>query len=291
MQDEPPPVLRVGLLGHPLGHSLSPAMQDAAFAATGLPYRYELLDVAPTSLPALAASMRQGGWLGCNITIPYKTAIAPLLDELRGEAATLGAVNTVQVEGARLVGYNTDVFGFTDHLATFPDLRSQAGSAVVLGAGGSARAVTWTLAEHGWTVHVLARQPAQAEALCASLPGGRPLVPGALDTTTATARLAGARLLVNCTPVGMWPNTGADPLPAAVPLPPGVFVYDLVYRPIRTALLRRAAAAGCHTANGLPMLVAQGAAAFTIWTGHDAPRRLMRTAAEQALLASGEAGL
>lgn len=291
MQDKQPPALRVGLLGHPLGHSLSPAMQDAAFSAAGLPYRYELLDVAASALPALATAMRRGGWLGCNITIPYKTTIVPLLDELRGETTALGAVNTVQVEGNRLVGYNTDVFGFIDHLATYPELRSQAGSAVVLGAGGAARAVTWALAEHGWTVNILARHPEQAQALGESLPGGRSLVPGALDAATTTARLADARLLVNCTPAGMWPDTDADPLPATVPLSPGVFVYDLIYRPIQTALLRRAAAAGCRTTNGLPMLVAQGAAAFTIWTGQDAPRRLMRTAAEQALLASGEAGL
>jgi len=276
--------LRVGLLGHPLDHSLSPAMQDAAFAAAGLPHRYELLDVAAPDLPPLMAAMRAGGWLGCNVTVPYKTVIVPLLDELRGDAEMLSAVNTVQVEGRRLVGYNTDAFGFADALAAIPELRSAAGTAVVLGAGGAARAVVWTLVQHGWRVQLLARRLEQAAALRASLATGT-IQPGTLDAPTAESRLARARLLVNCTPVGMWPQADADPLPAGIALPPELFVYDLIYRPIETRLLARAAAAGCRTAGGLGMLVAQGAAAFTIWTGLDAPRRLMRTAAERALLA------
>ncbi len=233
--------------------------------------------------------MRTGGWLGGNVTVPYKTAVAPLLDALRGDAEVLGAVNTIQVEGDRLIGYNTDTFGFEDSLAAQPDGRRGAGQAVVLGAGGSARAVVWVLLRHGWTIHLLARRLEQAAALAQSLPGGDTIVPGLLDGPTAGARLPGAHLLVNTTPVGMWPHTAADPLPPEVALPADLTVYDLIYRPYETRLLARAAAAGCRTGNGLAMLVAQGAAAYTIWTGLDAPRRLMRTAAEQALLALGDA--
>ena len=288
MVAESGPALRVGLIGHPLGHSLSPAMQDAAFAAAGLPHRYELLDVPADGLPNLLRTMRADGWLGGNVTVPHKTAVAPLLDELRGDAAALGAVNTIQVEGDRLIGYNTDTFGFEDSLAAQPDLRRGAGQAVVLGAGGSARAVVWTLLRHGWTVCLLARRPDQAAALVAALPPTDRITTGVLDAPTVSECLPGVRLLVNTTPVGMWPHLAADPLPAAVRLSPDLAVYDLIYRPYETHLLARAAAAGCRTSNGLAMLVAQGAAAYTIWTGLDAPRRLMRTAAEQALLALGD---
>jgi len=283
------PARRVGLIGHPLGHSLSPAMQDAAFAAAGLAHRYELLDVPADGLPTLLRLLRTGGWLGGNVTVPHKTAVVPLLDELRGDAADLGAVNTIQVEGDRLIGYNTDTFGFEDSLAAQPALRRGAGQAVVLGAGGAARAVVWTLLRHGWAVCLLARRPEQAVALAAALAHAAGITTGVLDAPTLAACLPGAQLLVNTTPVGMWPPPAADPLPAAVALSPDLFVYDLIYRPYETRLLARAAAAGCRTSNGLAMLVAQGAAAYTIWTGLDAPRRLMRTAAEQALLALGDA--
>ncbi|MDQ2807460.1 MAG: shikimate dehydrogenase [Chloroflexota bacterium] len=288
MAAETGPARRVGLIGHPLGHSLSPAMQDAAFVAAGLPHRYELLDVPADGLPTLLQTMRVGGWLGGNVTVPHKTAVATLLDELRGDAAVLGAVNTIQVEGARLIGYNTDTFGFEDSLAAQPDLRRGAGQAVVLGAGGSARAVVWTLLRHGWTVCLLARRPDQAAALAAALPQADRVTTGALAAPTVAECLRGAQLLVNTTPVGMWPHAHTDPLPPNVRLSPHLFVYDLIYRPYETRLLARAAAAGCRTSNGLAMLVAQGAAAYTIWTGLDAPRRLMRTAAEQALLALGD---
>ncbi|MGI8586871.1 MAG: shikimate dehydrogenase [Chloroflexia bacterium] len=283
------PSLRVGLVGHPLGHSVSPDMLDAAFEEAGLPYRYELLDRAAEDLPLLLAEMRAGGWLGCNVTVPHKTRIVPLLDELRGEAEMLGAVNTVQVEGERLIGYNTDVYGFAHEMAAHNELHTP-GPAVVLGAGGAARAVIWTLAQHGWKVDLLARRSEQAAFLVTGLPAHLDIRPGSLDAHTATERLKGARLLVNCTPAGMWPHEGEDPLPPGVPLPPDLFVYDLIYRPSETRLLARAAAAGCRTRSGLPMLVAQGAAAFTIWTGRDAPRHIMREAAERAVLSwEGEA--
>ena len=164
--------MRVGLIGHPLGHSLSPPMQDAAFAALGLPYRYELIDIPESALPDQVAALRGGDWLGCNVTVPYKTAIAPLLDELHGDAAALGAVNTVRVEAGRLAGYNTDVAGFAADLAA----HLPAG-AVVLGAGGSARAVVWALVQQGWEVVVVARRAVQAAQLRDSLPAGGGIIP------------------------------------------------------------------------------------------------------------------
>jgi shikimate dehydrogenase len=277
--------MRVGLIGHPLGHSLSPPMQDAAFAALGLPYRYELIDIPESALPDQVAALRGGDWLGCNVTVPYKTAIAPLLDELHGDAAALGAVNTVRVEAGRLAGYNTDVAGFAADLVAQLPPGATPGRAVVLGAGGSARAVVWALAGQGWEVVVVARRAAQAAQLRESLPAGVTIIPAALEPPILAGWLAGARLLVNCTPVGMWPHTADDPLPPDVPLPADLFVYDLVYRPAQTRLLARAAAAGCRTAGGLGMLVGQGAAAFTLWTGQPAPVAIMRAAAEQALAA------
>jgi len=280
--DDLPEARRVGLIGHPLGHSLSPAMQDAAFTAVGIPTHYELLDVEPRQLRGVPPMLRAGGWVGCNITVPYKTVMAFMLDELRGDAVALGAVNTVVVEHGRLIGYNTDAAGFAEDLSAYLDYRNDVGAAVVLGAGGAARAVAWVLARAGWDVTVLARDVSRALALCESLKLAGALRGGSLDRARIIERLQ-PQLLVNCTPVGMWPHADGDPLPGGVHLGSDLLVYDLVYRPIETRLLRRAAAVGARTANGLGMLVAQGAVAFTLWTGREGPRDVMRRAAERAL--------
>lgn len=269
---------RLALLAHPAGHSVSPAMQQAALDALGLRATYEALDVPPDALAAAVAALRSEPWWGANVSVPHKEAVVPLLDALRPTARRLGAVNTIVREGDRLVGENTDLAGFAralDALGAFGD----GATAVVLGAGGAARAVVAALRDRGVRVAVANRSLARAEALVAELGAGgaRVLAAGEVE-----AAVRGADLLVQTTTVGMAGGPPGSPLPDGV-LPRAGAVVDLVYRPARTPLLRAAAAAGLAVQNGLPMLVWQGAAAFEAWTGRTAPADAMGRAAEAAL--------
>jgi shikimate dehydrogenase len=276
----------VGLIGWPVSHSVSPLMHNAAFAALGLDWRYVPLPVDPQRPDAVRRAV-QGlaalGMAGANVTVPHKQAVMPLVDHLLPAAQAIGAVNTlvVQPDGS-LAGDNTDAAGF------IRDLRAHgvevAGRRVLLlGAGGSARAVAYGLAAAGVRrIDVLNRTQQAAQALVAAL---QPLAPdcpfhaGALPQDVG--RLADdADLIVNCTPLGMMPRDDTTPWPQEIPLRGGQVVYDLVYNPPQTLLLREAAAAGAQAIGGLGMLVWQGALAFERWTGHAAPVDIMRGAAE-----------
>ena len=269
------------LLGHPVSHSLSPAMQNAALRALGLDYGYRLLPVPPAELPSKVELLRDPDVAGFNVTIPHKVAVVPLLDELDATASTVGAVNTVVNVGGCLVGYNTDSVASVRVLReAYGDLKGC--RAVVLGAGGAARAVASGLASQAEWITVLARDEAKAEALAVEV-GART---GA-ETRAATIREAGritatADILVNATPAGMHPDTETTPVDAGA-LHRGLLVFDLVYNPEKTRLLREAEAAGARTVGGLPMLVYQGAEALRLWTGRNAPEGLMMEAAMAAL--------
>lgn len=266
----------VRLLGHPLGHSLSPAFQEAAFAQLGIAGRYILRDVSPDELGPAVASLREPDVLGANVTVPYKEAVVPLLDEVSPLAARVGAVNTIVKRGATLRGENTDVGGFLWPLRTggaaFARWR-----VVVLGAGGAARAVAVALLEAGVLQLTIAnRSVARARALAAALEDERAQAL-ALDDPWLGGALATVTLLVDATAAG-W-NAAA---PVLAPdllarLPNHALVYDLTYR--QTPLLGAAAARGLATLDGLPMLVEQGALAFQLWTGREAPRPVMWAAA------------
>jgi shikimate dehydrogenase len=269
---------RLALLAHPAGHSVSPAMQQAALDALGLDARYEALDVAPDALAAAVAQLRSAPWRGANVSVPHKEAVLPLLDELRPTARRLGAVNTIVRDGDRLVGDNTDLAGF-DRALDAVGAFAAGTTAVVLGAGGAARAVVAALRDRGATVLVANRSVARAEALVAELGAGGASV---VASGALAAAVRSADLLVQTTTVGMAGGPSGSPLPDGV-LPEAGAVVDLVYRPARTPLLRAAAAAGLVVQNGLPMLVWQGAAAFEAWTGRSAPAEVMGRAAEAAL--------
>jgi shikimate dehydrogenase len=272
-----PSVARLALLAHPAGHSVSPAMMAAAFAAVGREARYDALDVAPEDLADAVAALRRAPWLGANVSVPHKAAVVPLLDELRPTARRLGAVNVVVRQGERLVGDNTDLPGFARALAALEPIAGR--RAVVLGAGGAARAVVAALRDRGFAVAVHNRTPARARALVEALGGAGATVLTDADLADA---VAAADLLVQTTTVGMVGGPPGSPLPEGV-LPTGGAVVDLVYRPAITPLLRAARAAGLVVQNGLPMLVHQGAAAFEAWTGLPAPVDAMGQAAEAAL--------
>ncbi len=268
------------LLGHPVAHSLSPAMQNAALRALGLDYEYRLLPVPPEGLVEKVAELRDGDVAGFNVTIPHKVVIIPLLDELDETASTVGAVNTVVNRDGRLKGYNTDCLASTRALrGAYGDLAGC--RVVVLGAGGAARAVASGLASHAEWIKIIARDEEKAKALAKQIRGTDAEIRGG-GLGEAPGMIRSADILVNTTPVGMSPNRGESPADASV-LHPGLLVFDLVYNPERTRLLADAEAAGARALGGLAMLVYQGAEAFRLWTGREAPEALMMRAAREAL--------
>lgn len=256
---------RAGVLGWPVAHSRSPAIHEAAYAAAGLEgWRYQLLPVPPELLAETVRALPAAGFLGANVTIPHKEAALRAADTATDASREIGAANSLTFDGAGIEADNTDAPGFLAALGEPPS-----GRAVVLGAGGSARAVAWALRSAGAEVEVWNRTPQRAERLAADL-GVR-----------AVAAVEPGGLLVNCTPVGL--NPGDDPF-AALPLQAGALgewevVADLTYGAQETALVRAARAAGAHVVDGLEILVRQGALSFERWTGTPAPLPAMRAAA------------
>ncbi|MEJ7844956.1 MAG: shikimate dehydrogenase [Acidimicrobiales bacterium] len=265
-----------GVIGTPVRHSLSPALHNAAVAATGLDWVFVALEVAAGDVGRALDGARALGFGGLSVTMPHKAAAAALVDECAEDAALLGAVNcVVAVDGGRLRGENTDGGGFVDSLAEVGvDPRGMC--CAVLGGGGAARAVIVALARAGAAeVRVVNRTPAGAVA-AAGLVGA---VGRVVDD--AAGAVAGADLVVNATPVGMGDDP-ASPL-AAGELRPGQVVADLVYEPRETPLLRLARQAGAVPVDGLGMLVHQAARAFALWTSIEAPVAAMRAAADAEL--------
>ncbi len=277
-----------GLIGWPVSHSLSPAMHNAAAAALGLDLVYVPLPVRPAEVAAAVRGLAALGFLGANVTVPHKQAVLLLLDEIDPAARAIGAVNTIRVERpagaapspARLVGYNTDWSGFlADLQALGVDVAGRA--CLVLGAGGSARAVAYALASAGGRVHVLARRVVQAQALVQNLAlhflAGS-LTANAWDELAELSQEIAPAVIANTTPLGMTPQVESSPWPVGLPFPGNSFVYDLVYNPAETRFMQQARAAGRPAANGLGMLVRQGAQAFRLWTGLEPDIEVMTAA-------------
>ena len=275
----------VGLIGWPVAHSLSPAMHNGAFDALGLNYRYVPLPVEPGRVGAAVRGLAALGFRGANVTAPHKQAVIPHLDEITDTAQAIGAVNTIFVQNKRLVGHNTDGDGF---LAALQEMGFQpAGKwTLVLGAGGAARAVVHALAQASCTVAIHNRTVQRAAKLAHDMQhiGVRAPVTWVPMTTQLTdLDLNRFDLLVNATPVGMWPHDDDSPWPKNLPFPPHWTVCDLVYNPPETRFLRRARKSGAHPIGGLEMLVQQGALAFEMWTGEEAPADVMRAACKRTL--------
>ncbi|MEN8613743.1 shikimate dehydrogenase [Dehalogenimonas sp. THU2] len=268
----------IALIGDPVGHSVSPAMHDAAFKALGLNYIYLAFRVPVAGLAQAIEGIRGLGLAGANVTIPHKTAVLPLLDSVNSQANRIGAVNTIMNQNGRLIGYNTDASGFLAALKG-GSFEPEGKKAVVLGAGGVARAAVFALGDAGASVAIVNRTAAAARKLAGET--GSSVFE--MTENGFHAALEGVSLVVNATSVGMSPDDGSTPLPATF-LRPGMTVIDTVYRPRRTRLLAEAEAAGCTVVGGLEMLVEQGALAFELWTGIPAPRQVMRQAAAEALL-------
>lgn len=270
-------MIRLGLIGYPLGHSLSPKIHNAALKACGLEGDYSLFPIAPDDkqgLKDLLGRVRFGEIKGLNVTIPHKQNVIELMDELTPAAQAIGAVNTIYLRGDKLIGDNTDAAGFLSDLKRVANSAFRIPhSALVLGAGGSARAVVQALLNDDWKVTIAARRLEQAQALAGSFTN-HPL-PIISITNLPTFNLSTFNLIVNSTPLGMIPNIDTSPLPENLSLPQHVTVYDLVYNPRETKLVREAKAQGCHAATGLGMLIEQAALAFQLWTEHNPSREIL----------------
>jgi shikimate dehydrogenase len=275
---------RVVLIGHPVAHSLSGAMQQAAFDSLGIDAIYELWDRTPIGLAPAIEELRGDEFLGANITIPHKERVAPMVDRQTDDAHVTGAVNTITREGKRLIGHNTDVPGFKVALDRLVGKQKMPRQAVVLGAGGGARAVVYGLITEGFQrIVVFNRHLHRAEGLVKHF--GRSAAHMELRAmpwhdSIIEAELAKTRILINATSIGL--TSDESPIRAEA-LHGELLVLDLIYA--RTKLLRDAAAAGATVADGELMLLHQGAAAFTLWTGQPAPLELM-----QQKLAEARAG-
>jgi shikimate dehydrogenase len=266
----------VALIGDPVSHSVSPPMHKAAFRQCGLDLDYLAIRVRPDELTRLFPTLR-AEHLGLNVTRPLKESVLPLVDEVTDEAAEVRAVNTVSFDADRSTGDITDGHGFLTALARRG--APAPANAVVLGTGGVARAIGFALHRAGAEVTIAGRTRTRARTLAAEL-GGNDV---RLDAATLSPVLDGADLLVNATPVGGPGEEDNSPLPAGVPLHDRLTVFDVVYRPRVTPLLRAAIDAGAVAVEGVDMLVEQGARSFEMWTGTQAPVDVMRAAALEAL--------
>jgi shikimate dehydrogenase len=290
-------VTYIGLIGYPLKHSVSPYFQQAALDYYGLDIRYEAWETTPAKLPGIVKNLKEPQNLGANVTVPYKQTVLPLLDGVDDLASSIGAVNTIVKKEDKLVGSNTDAYGFIEALDKERHFDPGGKNVVMLGAGGVARAVSFALLQRkiatlAITDGVFERASVLAEDLVghsgdasSRSKDSEPSVSAFEWQNLGSARtLAGCDLIVHCTTIGMKdsPQEGQSPLRLEV-IPKDVLVYDVVYNPSLTPLLRLAQEAGADTLGGLTMLVYQGAASFKLWLGKEAPVDIMLERAKEML--------
>jgi shikimate dehydrogenase len=273
------------LLGFPAHHSMGPAIHNTAFDELGLPFVYVAHDVAPAELPFAMAGVRALGYRGLSVTMPHKVAALDLVDEVDATAKAIGCINTVVNQSGRLLGSNSDGLGAMDALVR-AGVSLSGKRVLVLGSGGAARAIAMTVALHG--------QPAEMEILGVVEPElGRlgedisryapaPLRTHLLDDAALSAAIERAEILLQCTPVGMLPETERTLVPSTL-LRSDLVVFDAVYNPRRTRLLREAASNGCLVIEGMEMFLGQAMVQFELWTGKPAPMAAMRRVIEARL--------
>jgi shikimate dehydrogenase len=271
------------LFGHPIGHSRSPEIHNAAFEALGLPFVYVAHDVLPGQVGQALQGVRAMGYRGLSVTIPHKIEAMQGMDDVDGIARGIGCINTVVNDGGRLTGYNSDGLGAVGALREAgADPRGT--RTVILGSGGAARAIAVTIASEAppAQITILGVVPDELERLVGDVcQRGNAAVAGvALTPSSLETALADADLLLHCSPVGMHPNVDESLVPKSL-LRPGLLVFDAVYNPRRTKLLQEAAAAGCRTVEGIEMFLGQAYVQFELWTGQKAPREVMRRVLEK----------
>jgi len=272
-----------GLMGDPVEHSVSPAMQNAAFEARGLDAVYLPFKVKSQELQPAIQGIRALNIQGLNVTIPHKVAVIPFLDELDPLAENIGAVNTIVNEEDSLKGFNTDASGFLKALLS-EGIQPERKNVVILGAGGAARAIAFILADRGANLIILNRHIEAAQDLADRIVNlfrrevqALEMKPGNLQTA-----LKSGDIIVNTTSVGMSPGLSETPVPPSL-IQRGQVVFDIIYNPVRTRLMDESKKRGAKVIGGVEMLVQQGAAAYEHWTGQEAPIEVMRQAALKAL--------
>lgn len=274
----------LGLFAHPIEHSLSPAMHNAAIAELDMNYIYVPFHVLPKDIAGAVDSIKALNITGVNVTIPHKESIINFLDNLTDNAKRLGSVNTIVNKDGYLIGDSTDGPGFLKSLKE--DLGDISNSKVlVLGAGGSAKAICFSLVDLGCEVVIANRTLEKAVNLSREINDvcGIDITRACiLDETALENEVVNTKLLVNTTSVGMFPNVNEMPLSANL-LHDGMWVYDLIYNPYETTLIAEAKAKGAKTASGLNMLVYQGAISFEMWTGKYPPVDIMKNTVAKAL--------
>ncbi len=287
----------IGLIGYPVRHSVSPYFQQAALDYYQFDIRYEAWETTRADLPDAVKNLRKPQNVGANVTVPYKEVVLPLLDEVDDLASSIGAVNTIVKKEGRLLGFNTDAYGFVEALDKEGHFDPEGKQVIMLGAGGVARAVGFVLLQReiaslAITDGIFDRASTLAEDLVGQVkkasPGSKDwepsISPFQWHDLGSAKTFASCDLIVHCTTIGMKdsPQEGQSPLNSEV-IPKGVLVYDVVYNPWLTPLLMVAQKAGANILGGLPMLVYQGAASFKLWTGKEAPVDIMLKIAEEML--------
>ena len=281
---------RLGIIGYPIGHSISPIFQQAGLDHLGIDATYEKWEVTLDGVGEFVAALRAPGTWGINITVPHKQAVIPFLDEVDEWATAAGAVNTIVNRDGRLSGHNTDGPAFLRALLVETGYSPAGTRALILGAGGAARGILLALTRGGVESMVIANRTLERAEALAQLAKDNDVQAEAVallpDALTQAA--VSADLIVNCTTVGMshGPDEQGSPLLAAQ-IPTSAIVNDLVYNPMETPLLREAATAGATTLGGLHMLVYQGVLSFQMWTGQDAPVAVMMEAATREMASRG----
>jgi shikimate dehydrogenase len=280
---------RAGVIGHPLGHTVSPAMFATAFKGAGIDATYEAWDTPDDTLEGRINALRGGDYLGANVTIPHKQAVIPYLDGTSDGAARIGAVNTIVHADGKLTGHNTDVAGFARSLKDEGGFDAHGKHTVILGSGGASRAVASALVDAGAsTIFVIGRTVRKVEGVVLTFkphtPSGTTISWAYWGDGSYLNAVGRADLIVNCTPIGTKGSPKADVSPVEPHLiRPNSIVFDLVYNPAETPLLAAAKAAGAKPVPGLGMLVYQAAESFKLWTGKDADTKAMFDAARAAL--------
>ena len=273
-----------GLFGYPVEHSLSPAMHNDAFAELGLNHVYLPFSVEPDNLEQAVAGIRGLDIAGVNVTIPHKQNVIPYLDELSEEAELIGAVNTIVNDNGRLIGHNTDGRGFIRSLKEESDFKAQDQTALIIGAGGAARAISFQLALEGVDKLLITDLDlSKAKDLSSEISENVDLDVTAVEQNKIVGLINEVDLLVDATPVGMHPNEDVEAVVSAETMHSDLIVYDVVYNPRQTVLLEAAETVGAEAVSGLGMLLYQGVIAFEIWTGQEAPVEVMRDALENRI--------
>lgn len=271
----------VGLIGHPVEHSFSPPMHNAAFDALGMDYTYVAFDVNPTELQKAIEGAKSLNIRGFNVTIPHKIEVMKYLDEIDDVARLIGAVNTIDFKN--LKGYNTDGIGAVRAIEEVTSIKNK--NVVIAGAGGASRAISFYIAKYGAdSLTILNRNVDKAQSLARDVSNSGLIGDVKSDSINEiNAYLADADILVDTTPLGMHPHINDQPIATAENMHDELVVFDAVYNPNETVLLKQAIEAGAKPVYGIKMLLYQGAESFKIWTGADAPVDIMEKALKDTL--------